>query len=416
MSTTSAATPRSGRSARGLAGLAVAVACALLAIWLAPRLRTGHHQIDLAVYRGGGRLWLDGADLYRTLIPVGDIWLPFTYPPLAAATFAPLAAIGADPAAAVLYASSLAALAGTVVLVLGRLRPGLPPLTIAILTALATGGAVFLEPVAETLSFGQVNLILMFLVAADLLVDRPWWPRGLLIGLAAAVKLTPAAFVLYFLVNRELRAALTATATAVVATAVGFVLAWSDSLDYWFGDVLRRTDRIGTPWFSANQSLTGVLERFRADGAAASALWLLGTLTVLALAVIGMRRLLADGRAPEAIVVNALAVLVCSPVSWSHHWVWIVPALVIAVDALLRGVRPRLLAPAIVVVTAVFVLGPHWYVPHRGGSELSWTWWQQPIGNAYLVIALLTLILGATSHRPPRATPGAASGCGDRPR
>ena len=63
--------------------------------------------------------------------------------------------------------------------------------------------ALFLEPVRNTLNYGQVNVALMALVAADCLAAAPRWPRGALVGLAAAVKLTPAAFVLFFLLRRD---------------------------------------------------------------------------------------------------------------------------------------------------------------------------------------------------------------------
>jgi len=50
----------------------------------------------------------------------------------------------------------------------------------------------------------------MALVALDCLVAKPKWPRGMLIGVAAAIKLTPAVFVLFFLLRRDYRSAVTA--------------------------------------------------------------------------------------------------------------------------------------------------------------------------------------------------------------
>ena len=73
----------------------------------------------------------------------------------------------------------------------------------------------------------------MTLVIADCVPRRTPWPRGLLLGLGIALKLTPAVFLLYFLLRRDNRAALTALASFAGATLVGFALAWSDSWEYW---------------------------------------------------------------------------------------------------------------------------------------------------------------------------------------
>ncbi|MCK0438340.1 glycosyltransferase 87 family protein [Gordonia alkaliphila] len=362
----------------------------------------GHDQIDLDVYRAGAQAWLDDVDLYAAWFPVHHIWLPFTYPPLAAVVFTPFAILPATAAAVAMATLSMASLAGTVWLILTRIRPDLDRMIAVGLMLVALAVAIQLEPVTETLGFGQVNLILMFLVTADLLVERPWWPRGMLIGLAAAVKLTPAAFGLFFLLNRDVRAVATLIGSAAAATAVGFLLAWHDSLEYWFGGVLTGTDRIGTTFFSSNQSWKGVLARLAPD--AGAALWLLGATIVVGCAAILMVRLLRAGRAPEAMVVNALAVLLCSPVSWSHHWVWVVPALVLAVDAAVRGPHRAALIAGTTAVTAVFAIGPHWLVPYwrspQHSPELEWAWWQHLIGDTYSLIAAAVLLAGVAFYRP----------------
>jgi alpha-1,2-mannosyltransferase len=69
--------------------------------------------------------------------------------------------------------------------------------------AVALPVSLLLEPVWETLQFGQLNLRLMALIALDGLVERPRWPRGMLVGIAAAIELTPAAFVLFFLLRKD---------------------------------------------------------------------------------------------------------------------------------------------------------------------------------------------------------------------
>ena len=120
--------------------------------------------------------------------------------------------------------------------------------------------ALLLEPVRNTLAYGQINIVLMALVALDCLTEAPRWPRGALIGLAAAVKLTPAAFVLFFLLRRDYRAAAAAGVSFAAATAAGFVLAGHDSVRYWTAAVFQ-TGRIGNPATPANQCLQAVLAR-----------------------------------------------------------------------------------------------------------------------------------------------------------
>ena len=112
------------------------------------------------------------------------------------------------------------------------------------LTKLSRGRVI--QPVRNTLNYGQVNLALMALVAADCLVRSPRWPRGALTGIAAAVKLTPAAFVLFFLLRRDWRAAVTAAVSFAVCTGAGFLLDGRDSAAYWTS-VLFQSGRPGSP-------------------------------------------------------------------------------------------------------------------------------------------------------------------------
>ena len=218
----------------------------------------GLYRIDLAAYRMGGQSWLHGADLYGQVPVSRGLPLPFTYPPIAAVLLAPLALMAMTPAGTVLTLGSIALAAAVLWVFLRRLAGP------AAETAWAVGwllpAALVLEPVRSTLAYGQVNLVLMALVALDCLVAAPRWPRGALTGLAAAVKLTPAAFVLFFLLRRDYRSAATAAVSFAVVTAVGFALAGRDSVRYWTVAVFQ-TGRVGNPAHAANQCLQAVLAR-----------------------------------------------------------------------------------------------------------------------------------------------------------
>lgn len=255
--------------------------------------------------------------------------------------------------------------------------------------------ALFLEPLRDTLGFGQVNVVLMALVSLDCLAQAPRWPRGALTGLAAAVKLTPAAFVLFFLVRRDGRTACTAAASFAAVTAIGFALAWHDSVRYWTGTVFQ-DGRAGNTRSASNQSILAVLARAGLDPhtAAVIAIWLALSAAAAAVAWRGMRQALAASEDCLALSLNAFAALLISPVSWSHHWVWCAPAL-LTLTAL--GVRYRSRRPlaAACVGLAVFVAAPQFWLLHGQDAVLRWAAWQQAASSAYVLFAALILLLAA---------------------
>jgi len=352
----------------------------------------GPYRIDLDVYRIGGRVWLSGGDLYGRLpATTYGTRLPFTYPPIAAVLLSPLSLVPMAVAGAVLALGTVA-LAGVVLRVfLGSLAG--PAGRSWWLVAWLLPPALFLEPVRDTLAYGQVNVVLMALVTLDCLPGTTRWPRGALVGLAAAVKLTPAAFVLFFLIRRDYRAAGVAALSFAAATGAGFLLAWPDSLRYWTG-VAFQTGRIGNPAYAGNQSIEAVLARAGLDphAPAGAAAWLALSVVVLAMACRGMRRALAVSENAWALSLNAFAALLISPVSWSHHWVWGVPA-VLALAVL--GRRHHLRLPLALAVSGLLVFGAsaQWWFPSGGGRELRWTAWQQAAGSSYVLFAALVLLL-----------------------
>ena len=164
---------------------------------------------DLAVYRIGVRTWLHGGDMYGPLPPAhpGGLVLPFIYPPFAALVLSPLALLPWPVAWVAMLLLSLVSLVIVVYVTARRLWPGGGRASAVLVTAVGVPASLLLDPVAQTFWFGQVNLLLMALVAVDCLVPSPRWPRGLLVGVAAAIKLTPAAFVLLLVIRRDYRAA-----------------------------------------------------------------------------------------------------------------------------------------------------------------------------------------------------------------
>ncbi|WP_245546960.1 glycosyltransferase 87 family protein [Nocardia brevicatena] len=362
--------------------------------------------IDLQVYRNGARAWLDGNDLYGPLPPVAGIGLPFTYPPLAALFFAPLALMPLGMAELVVLATSVSALGITLWLVLGRLRPELDRTALLPLVIGAVAVSQVFEPIRQTFGFGQINLVLMAAVALDCLARTPFWPRGLLIGIAASVKLVPAGFLLFFLLRRDWKAAGTVVVSALGAIGVAYLLFPSDSTEYWF-HTLADTNRIGPPYYAGNQSLKGFAFRLGVSDSAATLIWLGLAMVAVGLAALWMHRLLSVDAVVPALLVNAAAILLVSPVSWSHHWVWLAPALLVVADALVRrsdgaDVRRagRVALGAAAVLTVIFLIGPQWVLPHRADRELDWALWQQLLGSSYVLVTFGALVVAAFAYRP----------------
>ncbi|MGB3301897.1 glycosyltransferase 87 family protein [Gordonia sp. (in: high G+C Gram-positive bacteria)] len=354
--------------------------------------------LDLHVYRTGARLWLDGLSLYGPLPLVDGIALPFTYPPLAAIFFSPFAMMPVGAADTLLLALTLAAVALTLWLVLARVAPGMSVINRASIVIGATAIAEFIEPIRETISYGQINAVLMAVIAFDVLCRHPKWPRGLLIGIAVSIKLTPAGFLLYFVLRRDWRAAATMIAGTVAAIGIAWLIMPADSTKYWF-HTLAETGRIGAPWYAGNQSIKGAVFRLGLSEGLSSALWLGLSAIVVVLAAWWMYRLLEADQLVTALLVNAAAVLLISPVSWSHHWTWVAPALLIAGFAIsTRRFGWRLLA-ATLLATVLFMLAPHWLLPVGHDAELSWTWWQQLIGSSYVWFTFAILAIGAVRWR-----------------
>jgi alpha-1,2-mannosyltransferase len=353
-----------------------------------------HGFIDLDVYRLGVRQWLGGGDMYGTLPATHDgARLPFIYPPFAAIALSPLALLPWALAKLLNFGLAVAALGVTIYLSTRRLYPTSDRYHAVVISGCALPAALWLEPVRETIGFGQINLILMVLVTADCLVEKPRWPRGLLIGLAAAIKLTPAVFLLYFLVRKDIRAAVVTIISGGLATAVGFTVLSKESMRYWFGGFAGAAGVSGSP-YANNQTIKAALVRLSLPLPVQSGLWLLAGTVVLVAAVVGVRRAVSHSNAVLAMVITGAAGLLLSPTSWSHHWVWIVPALLAMVIESVRT-RSRGWTAASVVTLCTYYASLHNFLPKGNGRELAWSPSAHLLGNSYLLVTLVLLIVWA---------------------
>ena len=364
-----AAQPVQPRLARPdvLAAVGGVVVCAAAVCWLfVVHLGATPSQrlVDLDVYRNAGRSVLDGRDVYAFLSHPPQR-LPFTYPPFAALLAVPLALVPFTVAGwiwtvgEVVMTAAVAAIAFTPVL---RRCGRWWPLGLGIIA----GALQQMLPLRDEIKFGQVDEMLVLICAVDCLFLLHRRGGGALVGLACAVKLTPGVFIVYLLVTGRRRAAATATAVFVAASLLAAGVLPHDSKVFWT-DALWHSERLRANDGTSNQSLRGMWLRAVSDGHLSTALWVSSAAVV---AVIGFRRAARAAEQGEHLVgiaLTGLLALLLSPVSWIHHFAWVILSLAALVG---NGQdRRRLLMAAGVYafyVVKVPWIGAHW-AHHAGG-------------------------------------------------
>lgn len=364
-----------------------AAASAASAVAVAVGFATGTKQADIAVYLAGGA-HLFGGGLYSMHVP--PTGLLFTYPPFAALAFVPLAHLPALAARVVWAVLDVASLTGLIGVTLRAARTDDRPAASWRAALLLTGPATLLNPVLVNLTLGQVNILLALLVAADLLGSRRiagrTLPQGLLTGLAAAIKLTPLIVVPYLWLTGRRRAAVVASATFVACEAVAALCSPSASVAYWTKDVFDAS-RAGGLLYISDQNLRSVLERFHHASVPGALVWSLALVlgaAGVALATLAARR---SSALLGLLVCEATALLV-SPISWVHHFVWVVPAIIWMAVAEDRPAHGPVLAGA---TFALFWAAPIWWTPNTELRELRENGWQLWVGNSFFFATLAFL-------------------------
>ncbi len=364
-------------------------------------------QLDMAVYLLGGRNLVDGR-LYLVGLPVTP-HLPFTYPPFAALVFAPLSALPQSWAQVIWSLVNVVALFALVALSLRAAVPTLGRQRLIQWSLVLLGPAYLMEPVRLTLNFGQVNIVLAAMVLGDLTgtwrIGSRTLPRGVLVGIAAAIKLVPLLFVPYLFVTRQIRAAWIALATFLVCSLVAAATDPRVSWDYW---TKYATDakRVGNVTYISNQSLRAVADRLN-HGVVSTGLITVAS-GVVAIAGIALAAWAFRSSSPFlGVLVCATTGLLASPITWAHHMVWVVPILIWLACA---PDRPRGGAIWAVFGAVLFFWAPIWDVPTGAHRPVSEQGIQLIEGNAFFFAAVLFMVGAAlmlwirrSSQRPSEA-------------
>jgi alpha-1,2-mannosyltransferase len=281
-----------------------------------------HHGLDLTVYRDGARALSHGHLLYSDQFgATRQPHLLFTYPPFAALLAYPFLIFPPLTAIVIWNLLTILVLMKTLQIVLRESVKGVPELSwlldpIALLTL--TAALVWTNPIIDHLGFGQVNVFLVFFCAVDFLAPARFLPRGVLIGVAAAIKLVPALFIVFFLIARKLSVAATAALTFALIAGFMWILYPVPSSDFWF-HALRKSSRVGGADYFSNQAINGLLSRAGAPG---------GVKLVLIAAVLALGLWVAvscwnRSERAAAFLATGITMNLVSPISWIHHLVFL---------------------------------------------------------------------------------------------
>ncbi len=346
--------------------------------------------LDLHIYRQGIDAWQDGRNPYSSTYSFG---LKFTYPPVALLALGPLTWFSFPSTLAVLWLVSTGLLG--VCLDLATRAKGRTSGRVLQFRTLgwACLAVLVLEPVRSTLDFGQINVILMAMVMVDLLAV-PRGRRGWLIGLAAAIKLTPCIFLLIPLLERDWKSLGRGAGVAVAGGGLMAFLWPGASQTYWLNDFLNAS-RVGNLGYEANQSWNGLLHRAPFPAAWATPLWVTLSALTLVFGVIVARESLARHERVEAMLAVALTGLLMSPISWSHHWVWVA---LIPIVVFRRGrTIPKAARVGLGAVLVTSVVSPYFWFRHGGDLPLR--------ASSLTVIAFAALVVWAISLEREKRKP-----------
>ncbi|HWI00909.1 MAG TPA: glycosyltransferase 87 family protein [Propionibacteriaceae bacterium] len=361
-----------------------AVACAILPVVIAHGKPWPWQPstIDLQVYVYAIKDMLAGKDIFATTTPFWHLY--FIYPPIAAVLMAPLA-IGPYLMWQLVWTAALVWAQQSVLR-----RCGVPRGWKLGLVGVAVVLAV--EPIRTTLGYGQVNTLLMAFVVADLLPDverqRRRLPQGVLTGLATAIKLTPGLFIVFFFLIGRKRAAVTAVLSFAAFTVLGAIFLFSETLRFWTG-LSGGDTRTASPLYAGNQSLLGVFYRLGDSSRTTAVLGLAIAGIVALLGVLVAAQWWQEGEKVFAVALVGLCTNLASPLSWTHHYVWILP---MAVAVLSSGVPRWARYLGGMWVLWVCACLPLSVLPYAGARERSFTFLQQVVANLGPMIGFVLVV------------------------
>ncbi|WP_436770993.1 glycosyltransferase 87 family protein [Yinghuangia sp. YIM S09857] len=424
-------TTRDKAFGRGRLLLLVGVPAALLTLglwawWSLTQTDIFWKMFDLSVYHNAAAEVDDRGQYILYERPFGIWQLPFIYPPFSAYIFVKLLPLGFAGLKWFMTISSFVSILAVCWASWGMLgyRRSWGRLGAALVTFAAV---VWLEPVSWTLIWGQVNLALLAIVLLDLAQpDSRWW-KGIGVGLAAGFKLTPAIFIVYLVMTRRFKAAAAAVAAFFASVLFGWIVLPDASQTYWtnLSEISGRVDSELSVGTLNNQSVKGMLTRLIDNESVVGVVWLVLCAAVVILGLLAAAKASLAGRELLGVVIVGTLSLLVSPISWSHHWVWVIPAFVLLAHKAFTSRRKLwwFATAGFFVFYASWPMqinalgkwddriplqpfGLMWLVPRDDDRESHWNVWQFFVGNSYLLAGIvLTVVVSCLLLRNTSLTP-----------
>ncbi|MDC9007745.1 mannosyltransferase [Mycobacterium marinum] len=359
----------------------------------------GANFVDLHVYVGGAAALGHPGSLYSYVYAdqTPDFPLPFTYPPFAAVVFYPLHLLPFGLVAFLWQLATIAALYGAVRI--SQRLIGVPADRGHRAAMVWTAVAIWIEPLRSTFDYGQINVLLM-LAALWAVYTTRWGLSGLLVGVAAGIKLTPAITAVYLAGVRRWRAAVCSAIVFLVSVGVSLLIVGGQAR-YYFTDLLGDAHRVGPIATSFNQSWRGAISRILGHDAGFGPLVLAAIAVTAVLAVLAWRALEPADHLGKLLVVELFGLLL-SPISWTHHWVWLVPLMIWLLSGPLRDrLGARILGWGWLALT---VIGVPWLLSFAQPTiwQIGRPWYLAWAGLVYVVATLATLGWIATTRQRAR--------------
>lgn len=337
------------------------------------------YLLDVGVFRDAGHAYRENLNLYVDFPSRSGF--RFIYPPFAALLFAPLTWVGETPMQVLWTIATLAAVFA--IIGMATKRMGLRPWWMWAIGL--TGLAIALDPIRANLEFGQINVFLILLITMDALGFTPHRIRGIGIGIAAGIKITPAAYAVIFLVRKDWIAVAQSAGFFLLTALIGWLVRAEASVYFWTNEFFS-AERGGAPPYPPNQALTGLIARAGVDSDLAQTIMKPGFLIIAGLAIFAAWQLERAGRSVDAFFVLVLAVVLASPLSVSHHW----SGIIVLLPLLFRPLN-KVLAGLLLLLTIALYAGLYTVYPEKQETyDFAFPEWF--IGNSMGLAGLLVFV------------------------